>query len=1081
MKRIRSVLLTLAAGVSLLASAVTGLQAQGVTTSAVGGSIWNGAGQPVAGAQVTVRNPSTGFSRTVTTNGEGRFYVPNLLPGGPYTVTAQGLNLAPQTREGVVLVLNQTTSLDFTLTDQAIAISGLTVTAQSNPVLSTNKTGASTVVSGQTLESTPTLNRNFTDLATISPHVTASGDAPSVGGANNRFNNIQIDGASSSDIFGLGSTGTPGGQGTPARPVPLDAIDQFQILVTPFDIRQAGFTGGLINAVTKAGTNTFRGSAFINYRNQSFVNRDSLQGYGRSFAPPTDFLDRQFGATLSGPIIKDRLFYMVSGEVDQRSRPENFSAASDPSTIHILPSRIDQIADIATNSYGLNPGSGALLTDKSDQGTFVGRLDWRINDDNRLVFRQNYTPKWHDDAGISRGGSNFDFTSYNYYYKTTNLSSVVQLFSQLGQSLSNELLVNYEDISDRPLPEVRFGLLNVKTADSIGGRIQTQNVRLGAEVARQANELDQHIFELTDNLTYETGAHRVTVGTNTQYLGFRNLFNQGALGQWTFDTPEDFAAGAASRFTVSVPLRPDIAARFAVLQPSVYAQDEWSVGHNLTLTGGLRLDVPFFLDDPAHNDEFQAAFGADNSTMPSGNVLFSPRVAFNWQSDAEMVTQLRGGVGLFTGRPPFVWLSNSYGNTGKDVVTVSCNGANTPVFTGEAAFTPPTACRDGSGAQSAQMSVNYVDPDFKYPQDLKASIGVDQALPYGMTGTLEYIFTRGMNTTVAEEVNLAGAVSVPASATQGLGDRVIYGTPQEDRDYLFSPVRKNDAFRHTVLLTNAGASRTDVVVAQLAKRFGDRYTVQASYSWINSNDPISLTSSVATSNVGFHPIGRTINDFTLAPSAFERSNKITFVGTARPFPKLGTEISAIYIGQSGRTYSYVYNGDVNGDGYPSSDPGIGGRNNDLVYIPANPDEIDFRNDLDRQLFEELIGKEKCLQDQKGQIMARNSCRGPWTNRLDARLTQDIAPKRFANLQLELNVFNFLNLLNSDWGLQQGPSNNTVNLLSVEGRADPEDPNSAPVLSYAGFTSADRQHAELPYTTFDPDSRYQIQLGLRYRF
>ncbi|HEX2190578.1 MAG TPA: TonB-dependent receptor [Longimicrobiaceae bacterium] len=1051
------------------------LAAQGVTTAALGGTV-TANGQPVAGAEVTVRNTATGFSRTATTGQDGRYFVPNLLPGGPYSVTASGAGFGAQARGPIRLVLNQTATVDFQLAEQVVALEGLTVTAENNPVISRSRTGAATVVGEETLETTPTLSRNFTEVARLSPHVTGSSETPSVGGANNRFNNIQIDGATTSDIFGLGSSGTPGGQGTAAKPIPLDAIEQFQVLVTPFDVRQAGFTGGLINAVTKSGTNRFSGSAFVNYRNENFVRGDTLRGYGQSFAPPRAFTNQQFGATLGGPILRDRLFFFFSGELETRETPGAFGR-NDPNSIGIRTQTLDEIASIA-QGYGITPGNADPFTEEVRLGNLFGRLDYRINDSNRLVLRHNYAPK-RDDAGPSRGGSNFDFSSYNYFYKTDVNSTVLQLFSDFGTDLTNELLVNFQRITDRPSPETFYPALEITVNDTINGVAQPRRtVRLGAEFSRQYNELDQDMFQVTNNLTWNRGAHRLTFGVNAEYFDFRNAFIQNYIGTYAFNSVADFRNGRVNRFTRNVPLRENPVAEFAVFQPGGYLQDEWTVSDNLNITAGLRVDVPIMLDDPEQNPTFVQAFGRDNSETPSGKPLISPRVGFNWQNDASLRTQLRGGVGMFSGRPPYVWLSNAFSNTGVDFAQITCSGANAPVYNSQTAQQGPTTC--GAGPSAGVVSVNSLSPDYRFPQELKASLGVDQELPLGLTGTFEFIYSKGIDRTISREINLQGPQTVPASAMQGIGNRTIYGTPQNDASFAFNPVRIDDRFRQVVELDRLTAGYAYTLVGELARTFGENLDVRAAYTWNRSRDPGSFGSSTATSNVGLHPIGEQINDFSLAPSSFERPHKVTLVGTYSIPGRLGTELSAVYIGQSGRNYYYIYQGDVNGDGYPGS--GVTNRYNDLIYVPNDISEVNFTSADDRRLFEELIGMESCLQNARGGILERYTCRAPWQNRLDARIMQPIQ-LRGSRLQAELNIFNLPNLLNSDWGLQQGIQFSDVFALDFDNRVNPNDPTSAPKFRYAGRTTTDEngvRHAELPYTTFF-DSRYQIQFGLRWTF
>jgi outer membrane receptor protein involved in Fe transport len=1085
-----------------------GAQAQGVTTGAIGGTVTNAAGAPVANATVTARNTATGFTRGARSDAQGRYFIPNLLPGTAYSVSASIIGQAPQQRSGLTVVLSQTTTVNFRLADQAVALEGLTVRAQNNPEISRSRTGASTTLSSETVTDIPKLNRSFNEVAAASPYVVVTpGQGPSIAGSNNRYNNIQIDGATTSDIFGLGSSGTPGGQGTSSKPVPIDAIDQFQVLVTPFDVRQTNFTGGLINAVTKSGTNRFRGNGFFTFRDEGLVQGDTIRAGGRDFAPPTSFYTRQFGATFGGPIIRDRLHFFLAGEVEQSERPGTFDLNSNATTIRVLPSRVDSVIAISQRLYGINPGTANVFTEEERLGSFLGRLDFRINQSNRLVLRHNSSPKWRDDEGLSRGGSNFDLSSYNFYYRTMNNSSVLQLFSDIGSRVSNELQVNYQTISDRPTPNVRYATVNVNTRDALvpGSTALTNgNIRFGSETSRHANELDQRIVQITNNLTFDAGAHRITAGVGLDYYHFRNLFLQGALGAYTFLNVDSLRVGRANTYTINVPLRDDIAAVFDVAQPGVYVQDVWSVTDNLDLSFGLRADMPRFLDEPARNELFFRSFGADNSQMPKNSVLFSPRFGFNYQAGGESTTQLRGGVGVFTGRPPFVWLSNAFSNTGNDFVTLTCRRQDNNV----PAFTPlqaPTRCSDNvDPALSGAQLVNYTDADFKYPQELKATLGIDRELPFGITGTAEVIASRGLNALVTAERNLRGALPVQAtctstaanpcvaeSAVRGLGPREIYGTAQleggNNPRYAFNPVRVNNAFRNVVELTNESHTTAFVGLLQLARRFGRDYNLQASYTYTDAQEPISQTSSTATSNIGFHPIGARINDFSLARSAFVRPHKITMVGTANLFPRFGgTELSAIYVGQSGRPYTYTYDGDINGDGYESDAPGIGGRNNDLVYVPNDLSEIAFVSDEDRRLFNELVEMEPCLREARGSILERNTCTGPWVNRLDATIRQGLPGRNLSRFKIEANIFNLPNLLNRSWGRQQGPSNNTVTLLDYAGRVG-NTANGAPTFTYDAFTetvsqggTATFRRAVKPYTTFF-ESRYQIQIGLRADF
>lgn len=1054
--------------------------AQGVTTSAVRGSVTNVAGEPVADAQVVVRNTATGFTRTVRSNAAGDFYVPNLPPGGPYVVSAARVGFEPFERRGINLVLNQTMALDLRLAEQAVALEGLTVRAENNAVISPSRTGAATVIGADEIDDIPTLDRNFSDLAIVSPHVSVTGEAPSIGGANNRFNNIQIDGAVNNDVFGLASSGVPGGQGN-AKPISIAAIQQFQVLVAPFDVRQTGFTGGLINAVTKSGTNAFSGSLYGYFRNQDLTRSGELATGAQPLGPIGDFQRAQGGFTLGGPIMRDKLFFFMNGEFERREIPTEFGITSDPGILRVLPQRIEQVVSTA-EQFGINAGDPAVLTLENPITNLFGRLDYNINDNHRVVLRHNYSAA-NDDDSPSRGGSRFELSSNTYLFRTRTNSTVLQLFSQLGENASNELLTNLQFIRDRRAPEeqFRFSQIDVNTQDVIGERSTRGTVRLGAEYFSHANELDQNIFEVTDNLTLNRGAHRFTIGATAQYLDFRNLFFPGSLGYYRFATPEAFAAGTPNYYEVQLPFpgRDDPAAQFSILQPGAYIQDEWTPNDRLTLTFGLRADVPFLLDDPVENPVFLEEFGRSTGEVPSGNVLFSPRFGFNWRAGEFNTTQVRGGVGVFSGRPPYVWLSNAFGNTGREMFLISCTGEAVPAFD---PLNPPRSCAGQPPvAPLSGTTVNLIDEDFRWPQDLKFDLAIDQELPFGVTATLEGIYSNALNQIFVRELNLAGPQSVAASATQGLGDRDIYGTPQVSRDFAFDPERVSEQFGNVVELTNIGKGYAYSLTGELRRTFFDRVSVRTAYTYAQVKDAQSMTSSIATSNLGFDPVGASLFERSVTSSNFERPHKVVLQASVDDlFPRFGgTSLSVVYVGESGRPYSYTYNGDINGDGYQG--PGLFGRNNDLLYVPASLSEVAFDSEDDARLFGELIEQEECLRESRGRILERNSCRGPWANLMNVSIAQGVPFGRGRGPRVELNIFNFLNLLNDEWGLQEGPFNSTVTALDLEGRVD--DATSAPVFSYDGATVRDEDgtvQARRPLTTFF-SSRYQIQLGLRLDF
>jgi len=1066
--------------ITLLFTAIGGLlwsgtaMAQGVTTAAVSGRVMNPAGEPIVGAQVVVTRVATGVNQGTLTNQDGRYFIPGLIPG-TYNVSAQSFGFAPARHDSVHFSLGQNVRVDFRLAERVLELAGIDVVGSANPVFSPSRTGAGTVIGEVALSRLPTLGRSFTDFAVLSPLVHVTGEAPSVGGANARFNNIQIDGAVNNDVFGLAASGVPGGQAY-GKPITLEAIQEYQVLVAPFDVRQSGFSGGLINAITKSGTNEIRGSLFSHYRNEGMVGRLD----GRAF---DDFTVVQYGFSLGGPIIRDRLHFFTAGEYESYNRPTAFGSEDPAARIGVLPETIEAIRT-AARAHDLDPGEAGSYTLRNPKINLFAKLDFQINRNHRLTVTQKYDRAVDDDPP-GRGGSTFEFSSATYAFRSRTSTTGLQLFSRLGSRLHNELLVNVQSIRDRRDPFVHYGAISVRTDNVINGVNRRTTIGFGAETYSHRNQLDQDIVQLTNNLTGTFGAHKLVLGANAELYEFRNLFVPTAYGRWQFGSLAEFAAGTPYAYEINLPQpgRDDIAARFSVLQLGAYLQDEWTVSPRLTLTGGLRIDVPYTLDEPYDNTDFAAAFGISTTEVPSGNPLISPRFGFNYQRGDGARTQVRGGVGVFSGRIPYVWLSNAFGNTGKEMVLLSCSAGNVPAFDPR---DPPTQCADGAGPAHSPATVNIIDPDFRYAQDLKLNLAIDRELPFGFTGTLEGIFTKAINQIHIEEVNLLGAQAVanPAS-TVGIGERTIYGTPIHDVDFGWDPVRHSAEFRNVVRLRNTSDNYSYAISAELQRPFGTVFLARGAYTYARAFDTQSLTSSIATSNYGYNPIGASIDDRPTTPSDFDRPHKVVLSGMATLFPRFGgTEVSLVYVGQSGRHYSYTYNGDINGDGYQGV--GIYGRNNDLVYVPrdaTDPAEIVMATPADAQLLEQLIRLDPCLRESRGRILERNACQGPWTNQLDLRLAQQLPSITGlpGNARLSLDVINFLNLVNRDWGIQKGPGHNIITLLDLEGRQG-GDPTAPMVFSFDPTTHLDEDgNAGLPHTKFNTSSRWQINLGIRYSF
>ncbi len=843
------------------------LAAQGVTTGAIAGTVTSDQHVGVEGAQIQVVNRTTGFTSRVTARADGRYTVPGLEVGSSYSVTVRRIGFQPQTRENVVVVLSQVTRVDFELVAQATQLQAVNVVAAQDPVMSSSHTGVTTTISDSALRRLPTLNGNFTDFVALTPQVSTVGPGLSGGGTNNRFNNIQIDGSTEADLFGLGSTGQPGGQAN-GKSIGLGAVKEYQVLLSPFDVRQGFFSGLLVNAVTKSGTNDWHGSFYGTTRNQ---------GYTRSQPYITNYNQSQGGFNLGGPIIKDRALFFVDAEWQARSSP-----ASGPYVGSSLPgpnqATVDEVNQ-ALSAYGMPTGSGALVNNGNPLANVFARFDINLPGNTQLVIRDNYGRAVQDI--FSRSASSFSLDNNGYHFASKKNAAVAQLRTLFDNGGFNELFLNYETIRDRRNP----GTLapQVTVYDNGYGVID------GAERYSQGNQLDQDLIELTDNYTLPVGAsHRITFGATGQWYKVRNLFTQASYGVWTFGTLDSLNQGIARQYIVGVPLSGDGAVRFRAGNYAAYVQDEWTVSNRLSVTYGLRLDDPVFFSKPPFNQSVSTEFGRNTQDVPSGNVQWSPRVGFNWDVTGDQRNQLRGGVGLFTGRPAYVWLSNAFQNSGSvGVGVLTCNGAAAPAFSAAAVATPPQACSNGLTA-AAGGEIDLLKKNLNFPQNARLTLGYDRELRDNWIGTLEAMYTLGINNPMYQNIALAGP-----QGTDPHG-RVLYGlTP-------FNPVLKH-ADRNTVLDVRTSRRTTRYnLTAGLQRRFYNSFEGSLFYTYSHGDGRAGAHVEHRVLAVPLRPrLGRGPVRVTAATrSLFEQKHHIVAQGTYS-FPTR-TDLSLTYLGGSGQ-------------------------------------------------------------------------------------------------------------------------------------------------------------------------------------
>ena len=1019
------------------------LAAQGVTTGAISGTVTDAGGKPVENAQIQITNRNTGFRSGSLTRANGYYYVQGLEVGGPYTVSVRRIGYEPVERSGVTISLSSTTRVDLQLAQSAVTLSAVTVSGQADAsTFSPAHQGVSTEVTDSLIRRIPTINRNLTDLVKLTPQVSQpSSGGPSAGGQYNRYNNFTVDGANQNDRFNLASSGGLPGAAGGGRIISQEAVKEFRVLLSPTDVRQANFTGMLVNAVTKSGTNEFHGGALYDFRTENLSGVNFRQ---------TSLDVKQYGFQIGGPIIKDRLQFYLAPEWQQRTTPAGGAfvgqvAGSTGAALNINPDSIAYVQSIINTKMGIDPGTAGRVDIANPLTNLFGRLDFQINDVHRLVLRQlvNRT----ENLSFSRNSNTFTNSptvqnqgfrlgSNSFNGVNTNNSTVAQLYSNFQRGISNEFIAGFNQIRDlRKFPGTLSPEMSVGVVP-IGGTTPTAAITFGTEQFSVGNDLKQDMVELQDNVSVPFGAHTITFGGRYEHLKVYDNFAQAAGGVWVFPNiaalnnlqPSGYRVAFANSGNPN-----DIPAAFNTDMKSLYLQDQWAATPNLTITAGLRGDAPTFLDKPSENTQLAAAFAAKQldvhtSWTPKTQILWSPRIGFNWDVTGDQKNQLRGNVGIFTGPPPFVLVANAYQNTGLGLVTLACTAAagNVPAFTVNESALPKSCLNQAAPApgSAGTAGINLTDPNFKYPQSLVTSLGVDHALPYGFVGTFEALYRHAVNGVFIRNLNLLH----PRTLTNGQiytdrNGRVLYadtinanGTITNANQRAVTNYNGVNFTEDAIFVTNQSKDYNYSLTGQLRKTFMQGLDVTVAYTYNRAYDIQSLTSDRAISNWRF---GREYSgletDQNLTTSQFERRHRVLAYGTwTLPWAKKygGTDVTLYYEGMSGAPIDYIAGGDLNGDG----------TNNDPIYIPkdaTDPNEIRIGkvtsnvfalDPVEAKAFNDFISSQKCLDDQRGQIMKRNSCTTPWQNRMDLSIRQSLPQLRGQTMTVQLDVVNFANAL-----------------------------------------------------------------------
>lgn len=1045
-----------------------------VTTSSMRGSVLDESNEALAGATVLAVHQPSGTQYAVMANSEGRFVINNMRVGGPYKITTSFIGYQTKVYDNITLSLGNVSDIIVVLASSVTELNEVVVSIGRNSVINSERTGAAINLTNEMAGSVPTISRGLRDFTKISPLANTSGSGTSFAGSNNRYNQFAIDGLVNNDVFGLSSSGTNGGQ-TGIEPISLDAIEEFQINIAPYDIRQGGFTGGGINAVTKSGTNKLTGSVYYYGNNEALVGKNEPINNTESVV--ADYKDFQTGFTLGGPIIKNKLFFFVNAEMTRSITPLSAVPGTAGSTITLDQiNRVIAVLDRVAPSY--DPGAYLEMNDETNSNKLLAKLNWNISNKHKLILRHSYT--FGENIDNSRSERSLRFYNNGQYFPSTTNSTGLEMNSIFGKNMSNRLMLGYTSVKDDrdPLGDP-FSTILIH----LGGG---NSITLGSEYSSVANQLDQDIYSITDDFSIFKGKHTITLGTHNEIYSFYNLFVQNIFGSYAYNSLANFetvgTAGeiAPTYYAMSYsfdntddPMQLNGGAEFYAVQLGLYAQDEYQVTPGFQVTAGLRLDLPVFPESPEANSAFNTAYEADGvatGVLPKAKVMVSPRIGFNLDVMGDKSLQIRGGTGLFTGRVPFVWISNQFTNNGQVNGTFSrgnSSSSSTPLtspagLTFEAdPFSQPTG--EDLGFTAGRGAINVVDENLQFPQVFRTNLAIDKRLPWGLFATVEGIFSKTYNN--VNFINMNREVD-NAFTFVGADQRPRYVSGRLDPN-----------FDEIIKFENTDQGYSYNLVAQLQKQFENGLTAQVSYTYGKSMDLNSGTSSVAYSNWRYVNNVNGLNDLRLTRSNFDLGSRFTGLVSYKfnyLKDKLSTQVSVFYNGQSGQPLSYIYNGDMNNDG----------TSNDLIYIPASMSEINLVTtssvttspaDQWTALFE-YIQNDKYLSAHRGEYAERNAARLRFVHQFDVRILQDIKVNignTTNKLQVSLDVINVGNLLNKKWGHQIYASNQQNGLINFVNTTA-----GTPNFTYTGSSlSADGG----PYAYSDFLSRWRMQIGVRYIF
>ncbi len=1089
-----------------------------VTTASMAGQITEDNKEPIIGASIVATHEPSGTRYTAISNVDGRYSIQGMRVGGPYTVRVSYVGMQPVSFEDIMLQLGEIEELNVYLTPGSTELGEIVVKGRASK-FQTEKTGATTNISNAQILSIPTVSRSIEDIARLSPYA----NGMSFAGGDGRSSNFTIDGANFNNNFGL-TENLPGG----GSPISMDALEEMQVVVAPFDVRQTNFIGGGVNAITKSGTNQFKGSAYVYYTNQDLrgnrINGEDLGGRA-------DESKTIYGFTVGGPIIKNKLFFFANyehegtpGEVIKYRARESASQAVDGMTSRTLASDMERVAKHLRDKYGYEPGSYTSFPGDESNNKFLVRLDWNINDHHKLALRFNHTKNlaWNAPNGNSCdvaprlngtyrvGPQSMAFANSMYSMENKVTSWALDFNSRFTDNLSNQLLFTYTSIQDmRGTNSSPFPFIDIMAGyDASDNAIFEPYMSAGYELFTWNNGVKNKVYNLTDNLNWTLGNHRLMAGISFEHQFANNAYMRNGTGYYRYYSVDDFLndrtpQGFALTYGWNGEKNPNAQVTFNQL--GFYLQDEWNIAKNFKLTYGVRLDDLFFDNsDLARNQAIYALdFGGqhiDTGKWPTSRLQVSPRVGFNWDPFKNGSLRFRGGTGIFTGRLPLVFFTNmptnagmvqnsvsySAGNAGADAVLAKFNGGMiTDVNEMIETLGLPTQLAEDKHVAGSKIS--GVKDDFHMPQVWKSSLAVDWQVPvkFPFTVTGEFMYTRHINAVTLRNINIKPTDewvyqdgSKGPQYFAGPDNRLIYPNKVEtvDGKTKTTPLFNYVNGKNAVMMGNthkghgwtANLTMNARPIDNLGLMFAYTHTESKEVSGLPGNDPVSTwQGNITVDGPNYCTVQRSqyvIPDRLIASATW--TIPFQYKGLTR-----NTNLSLFYTGYSANGYSFCYSNDMNGDGI----------SNDLIYIPAKGESLNFKNPEDATAFEAFIQQDKYLSSHRGQYAESYAARAPWVHQFDLRLMEEfefnIGKTKHA-IQLSFDIMNIGNLLNSSWGVPKVPqqASNNLRVLKYEGM----DANKQPV--YSMLKNANGEYYSKTYDfSYNNSYCWQMQIGVKYIF